>query len=56
MNIDHWHYYLEKFQGFKIYEDDDGYFWDRGGYFETIEECRKDIARWNIEELEHEPR
>jgi hypothetical protein len=38
---------VEKFQGFAIEHEHDGFAWDHGGYFDTIEECRDDIADWN---------
>ena len=36
-----------RFEGFTISQNEDGFFWQEGGYFDTIEECRDDIARWN---------
>lgn len=39
---------VERFQGFIIRrQEDDGYYWQEGGYFDTIQECREDIADWN---------
>jgi hypothetical protein len=38
---------MSKFQGFTISQNEDGFFWQEGGYFDTIEECRADIADWN---------
>lgn len=35
------------FEGFHIYKNDEGYYWDEGGYFFTVEECRADIHSWN---------
>lgn len=32
-----------KYQGYEIRLDCEGYYWSRGGYFDTIEECKKDI-------------
>jgi hypothetical protein len=34
--------------------DEPGYYWQEGGYFETIEECQADITRWNKIELRRE--
>jgi len=38
------HDIIEEFEGFKIYwSHKDGYYWQEGRYFETLEECRSDI-------------
>ena len=40
-----------KFQGFEIKHNDDGFCWSNGGerhgYFDTLAECRDDIADYN---------
>lgn len=48
-------------QGFPVYftppqyeGDEPGYSWQEGGYFDTIEECKADIADWNKAELRSE--
>jgi hypothetical protein len=42
---------MAKFQGFSIHQNEDGFYWQKGGYFDTIEECRADIAHWNHGEI-----
>lgn len=36
-----------KFEGFTIGREEGGFYWQEGGYFDTIEECQADIADWN---------
>lgn len=43
---------MSKFQGHTISQNEDGFFWQEGGYFDTLEECRADIADWNMGEAE----
>ena len=38
---------MAKFQGFYIEQSEDGFSWAEGGYFETLSECKADIARFN---------
>lgn len=38
---------MNKFQGFEIGENENGFYWQEGGYFETRQECEADIADWN---------
>jgi hypothetical protein len=41
-------YYVETFEGSSIFKSPDyGYYWQAFVWFETIEECRADIAAWN---------
>ncbi len=35
------------YQGFPIYHRDSGYYWQEGGYFDTIQECMADIESAN---------
>lgn len=44
---------IEKFEGFVIYQDDEGFYWVNGGYFATIEDAREDIHHHNAEEEQH---
>lgn len=48
---------IERHAGFAIKQDEDGYFWENGchgdGGFDTVQECRADIDRFNQEEAEH---
>lgn len=44
------------YAGFKIQKDEDGYFWVNGhsyGYFDTIEEAKESIDRFNSEDKEY---
>lgn len=38
---------MARFQGFKIEQDSNGFFWQEGGYFDTLQECHADIAAYN---------
>lgn len=42
------------FQGFEIKQDEDGFYWQNGGYYDTRAECEESIADWNAEELRRE--
>jgi hypothetical protein len=36
-----------RFECFTIKQNEDGFYWQEGGYYDTIEECQEDIADWN---------
>jgi hypothetical protein len=39
------------YSGYNIYLFQlDGYYWDKGGYFATIELCERDIDNWNYQD------
>lgn len=44
---------IRKFQGFWIYQDENGFFWENGskggGYFDNIEDAQADIEGFNQE-------
>jgi hypothetical protein len=41
-------HYVETFEGSSIFKSPDyGYYWQAFVWFDTIEECRADIAAWN---------
>lgn len=47
--------FIERHAGFAIRKDGDGFFWENGSegdWFDTIEECRADIDRFNQEDYE----
>lgn len=46
---------VDRHEGFDILKADDGYYWENGGYHDTIQECRLDIEDWNAGELQHDP-
>lgn len=35
--------YVETFEGFRVFQDEHGFNWMYGGYFDTLEDCREDI-------------
>lgn len=37
---------IERYAGFQVRQCEDGFYWQEGGYFDTIEECRADIMDW----------
>lgn len=41
---------VETYEGWRIYLDEYGYYWQEGGDFETVEDCREDIDHWNSQE------
>lgn len=48
---------VESYQGFGIFYDKEeaGYYWDNGGYFNSIRATRDDIHEWNKCERENDP-
>jgi hypothetical protein len=46
---------MTNFQGFTISQNEDGFYWQEDGYFDTIEECRASIADWNNAHARAEP-
>jgi hypothetical protein len=38
---------VAKFQGFKIEQNESGYFWQHGGYHDTLADCQAEIANHN---------
>ena len=43
---------VETFQGFPIRRNvESGYYWQEGGYYDTLAECRQDIADWNFDQF-----
>lgn len=50
---------VERYQGFWIMSNEDGFYWrnggDGGGYYDTIEDCRECIRSYNEDELARNP-
>ena len=40
---------IKRYHGFMIRDNDEGYFWDEGGYFDTIAECQHNIDAYNAD-------